>query len=294
MEDEKKNLKRLPWHAGFYASIQIELEEDAENLIFENEHQLSKKPLAMDVLIIKKLQEQEIKKKIGKIFKGHNIIEYKSPDDGLSIDDFYKVIAYAGLYKSDVQCVDSIKAEDITITFVSKGYPRKMILHIQKVQGLEVTEVAQGRHYITGGMFPMQLLVTSKLSEEENFWLRNLRNDIKLKEEAESILKEYEKHNHSNLHKSVMDLIVRANEQKFEEARGSMCDALMELMQDVIQEKVEDGKKLGILEGAQEKLFEQVQKKLAKGKNVEQIADELEESVDVIKKLIQQLEEKKK
>lgn len=38
MEDEKKNLKRLPWHAGFYASIQIELEEDAENLIFENEH----------------------------------------------------------------------------------------------------------------------------------------------------------------------------------------------------------------------------------------------------------------
>ena len=136
----------------------------------------------------------------------------------------------------------------------------------------------------------MQLLVTSKLSEEENFWLRNLRNDIKLKEEAESILKEYEKHNHSNLHKSVMDLIVRANEQKFEEARGSMCDALMELMQDVIQEKVADGK----LEGAQEKLFEQVQKKLAKGKNVEQIADELEESVDVIKKLIQQLEEKKK
>ena len=120
MEDEKKNLKRLPWHAGFYASIQIELEEDAENLIFENEHQLSKKPLTMDVLIIKKLQEQEIKKKIGKIFKGHNIIEYKSPDDGLSIDDFYKVIAYAGLYKSDVECVDSIKAEDITITFVSK------------------------------------------------------------------------------------------------------------------------------------------------------------------------------
>ena len=57
MEDEKKNLKRLPWHAGFYAGIQIELEEDAENLIFENEHQLSKKPLAMDVLIIKKRQE---------------------------------------------------------------------------------------------------------------------------------------------------------------------------------------------------------------------------------------------
>ena len=117
---------------------------------------------------------------------------------------------------------------------------------------------------------------------------------IEFEEEAENLFTEYGKHKDSNLHKSVMDLIMRANQKVFKEARGSMCDALMELMQDVIQEKVADGKKLGILEGAQEKLFEQVQKKLAKGKNVEQIADELEESVDVIKKLIQQLEEKKK
>ena len=113
---------------------------------------------------------------------------------------------------------------------------------------------------------------------------------IEFEEEAEILFTEYGKHKDSNLHKSVMDLIMRANQKVFKEARGSMCDALMELMQDVIQEKVADGK----LEGAQEKLFEQVQKKLAKGKNVEQIADELEESVDVIKKLIQQLEEKKK
>ena len=117
---------------------------------------------------------------------------------------------------------------------------------------------------------------------------------IEFEEKAKILFTEYGKHKDSNLHKSVMDLIMRANQKVFKEARGSMCDALMELMQDVIQEKVEDGKKLGILEGAQEKLFEQVQKKLAKGKNVEQIADELEESVDVIKKLIQQLEEKKK
>ena len=177
-----------------------------------------------------------------------------------------------------------------------------MIRHIQKVQGLEVTEVAQGIHYITGGMFPMQLLVTSKLSEEENFWLRNLRNDIKLKEEAESILKEYEKHNHSNLHKSVMDLIVRANEQKFEEARGSMCDALVELMADVIEEKaeklaaekveklaVEKGDKIRT-QGAVNKMLELVSKKLAKGKTVEQIADDLEESVENIQRMIDSME----
>ena len=31
------------WHPAFYAGIQIELKEDKENLIFENEHQLSTK-----------------------------------------------------------------------------------------------------------------------------------------------------------------------------------------------------------------------------------------------------------
>ena len=152
--------------------------------------------------------------------------------------------------------------------------------------------------------------MTSGLSVEENFWLRNLRNDIKRKEEAESILKEYEKHNHSNLHKSVMDLIVRANEQRFEEARGSMCDALVELMADVIEEKAEElaavkAEELAAVKAEElaavkvEKLAaEQVEKrweelilkKLAKGKTVEQIADDLEESVENIQRMLESME----
>lgn len=307
--EEKRKQKRHQWHSGFYASIQIELQEDAEDLIFENEHQLSTKPLSMDVLVIKKLKEKVIKKKIGKIFRGHNIIEYKSPDDSLSVDDFYKVIAYVGLYKSDVECVDTIKADDITITYVSKSYPRKMIKHIRTVQKLEVVEYARGIYYIIGGMFVMQLLVTSRLPMEENFWLKNLTNDLKNKEDAELILKEYEKNKRSNLHKSVMDLIVRANEEKFEEARGYMCDALVELMQDVIDEKVEErveeilnlrveelavakAEELAVVKAeelAASKVKELIGKKLAKGKSVEQIADELEENIEYIKKMLEDM-----
>ena len=51
---EEKVKKKLQWHSAFYAGIQIELEEDVANLIFENEHQLATKPLGIDVLIIKK------------------------------------------------------------------------------------------------------------------------------------------------------------------------------------------------------------------------------------------------
>ena len=87
---EKKEV--LQWHPAFFAGIQIELEEEREYLSFENEHQLGTKPKEIDVLIIKKDGTHPIHKNIGKIFRGHNLIEYKSPADSLNIDDFYKVL----------------------------------------------------------------------------------------------------------------------------------------------------------------------------------------------------------
>ena len=44
MEMQKEEAKMLQWHPAFFAEIQIELQEDAEHLIFENEHQLGTKP----------------------------------------------------------------------------------------------------------------------------------------------------------------------------------------------------------------------------------------------------------
>ena len=37
----------LQWHPAFFAGLQIELEEEKDNLIFENEHQLGTKPKQM-------------------------------------------------------------------------------------------------------------------------------------------------------------------------------------------------------------------------------------------------------
>ncbi len=67
----------------------------------------------------------QIANEIGRIFKGHNIIEYKSPDDGLTIDDFFKAAAHACLYKSLGQTVDQYPAEDITVSLFREAYPRE-------------------------------------------------------------------------------------------------------------------------------------------------------------------------
>lgn len=284
MTKETKHKEPLPWHPGFFAGIQIEFEEEAHKLTFENEHQLGTDPMRIDVLIIKKLTSESIRKNIGRIFREHNLIEYKSPEDYLSIDAFYKVLGYACFYKSDVQYVNTINVEEITISYVSKKYPRKLIQHLKTVRGYRLIPQGNGIWYIEGGIFPMQLIVTSRLSKKENFWLKNLTNDLKNTSDAELLFTEYEKHKDSNLHKSVMNLIMKANKEVFKEARNNMCEALMELMEDVIEEKFAAGRL--------ESLLELVSKKLAKGKTIEQIADDLEKTVPEIEDLIKLLENK--
>lgn len=57
----------LQWHPAFFAGLQIELQEDRDNLIFENEHQLGTKPKEIDALVIKKERDIPVKKNIGRI-----------------------------------------------------------------------------------------------------------------------------------------------------------------------------------------------------------------------------------
>ena len=70
----------------------------------------------------------------------------------------------------------------------------------------------------------------------------------------------------------------------------------MELMEDVIEEKVaagrSEGRLEGKLEGRLEGLLELISKKLAKGKTIEQIANDLEKTVPEIEDLIKVLENK--
>ena len=56
------------------------------------------------------------------------------------------------------------------------------------------------------------------------------------------------------------------------------------------EEAWEDGEKAGEYKGEEKKLKEQIQKKLAKGKAIPEIAEALEEEEDTIRKLIEEME----
>ena len=272
--------KRLQWHPAFFAGLQIELKEEADKLTFEQEHYLSTKPLQIDILIIKKNSNDRIQKNIGRIFRRYNIVEYKSPDDYLSIDDFYKVYAYCCLYKSTAERQNGKKADDITITFICGRYPWKLIKHLKLEKQMKVMDFDKGIYYLNGDIFPMQLIITSRLSEEENLWLKNITNQLKSYHTAEKLIKEYQKHEQEELYQSVMNIIIRANQETFKE-ESDMLEALEELFKDKLEADIEQGEI--------QNLLKQVQKKLQKGKSYDEIADELEIDLYIVEQICEVL-----
>lgn len=165
MEKQEKN----QWHPGFAAAMRMELRENRNDLEFEEEHPLSRKPLQIDLLIVKNDRNIAIRNKIGKIFKRYNIIEYKSPGDELGIDVFYKVVAYACLYKNSSDRENGYKAEDITITLVRHSYPRTLMKYLQN-EGYEVEKDTAGIYTISGNiMFSMQVIVSKGIGKHRAY-----------------------------------------------------------------------------------------------------------------------------
>ena len=113
---------------------------------------------------------------------------------------------------------------------------------------MNIEQLDKGIYYLTGDIFPMQLIVTSNISEKNNLWLKELTNEIKSDNEVDTLVREYQKHENEELYKSVMNVIIRANNKKFEEAKN-MCEALIELFKDELKEGYERGIEHGIEQG---------------------------------------------
>ena len=120
----------------------------------------------------------------------------------------------------------------------------------------------------------MQLIVTSRVSWDDNLWLHSLTNELTEKEQIQHIVDEYKRNKSNKLYESVMDIVVKANYEKFEEARKYMCKALEELMADVIEERekeaIDRGMAKGMEQGMEAKGIEVFHNCLNKGMSVEQ------------------------
>ena len=230
------NDQMLQWHPIFGTAIQLNTAEEAETITFQTELGLNKMPMRIDLVLIKK-DKEPLKKDFGRILRGHNIFEYKSPGDTLNIDDFYKTYAYACFYKANTEHVDEISAQDITISFVCNQYPKEMSKKLKKERNITIGQVSSGIYYLRGDPIPMQLILIPQLPYKENLWLSSLRTDLVPGEHLDMLMEDYQKHKHSKDYQAMMDVIVRANHNTFEEVKD-MCEALHELFAEDVQKEV--------------------------------------------------------
>ena len=138
--------------------------------------------------------------------------------------------------------VNEIRSDDLTITYVCNRYPREMIKKFENNRKLRAVEKADGIYYLEGDEFPIQVIVTKELSRKDNYWMQNLRNDLKAGTEIESLAERYEKKKQEPYYQAVMDLIMRANWEQMEEER-KMCDAFRELFAEDFKRAEEEGLK---------------------------------------------------
>ena len=154
-----------------------------------------------------------------------------------------------------------------------------------------------GIYYLMGDAIPMQLIIVPRLSKTNNYWLNNLRNDLKSGGEIRNFIEKYGENKNSKLYQALADTIMRANWQELKEER-KMCEALRELFADDLRESREEGimegrnvgKLEGKLEGAASKVIEIVIKKYKKGCSVKETADMLEEPVSRIQQIYDVIE----
>lgn len=243
---------KVQWHPGFCAAMRLELVEDKEMLEFYEEFTLNKKPLIMDMLVIKNKSGKEMENEIGRLFKGHNVVEYKSPDDELGIDVFYKVYAYACLYKSGGNYENSIKAEDVTITLIRKRKPITLMEYL-KTTGFEILQEYPGIYHIRGaGFFDIQIVVTRELNPVNHIWLHSLTTDLD-KTSAKMLISRInlltEKDEKENAD-AVLHVAMEANASWLQDVKEDKpMDPMLRLAQAFEKMAKEDGMAQGITQG---------------------------------------------
>ena len=214
----------------------------------------------MDLLIIEMLAPVAMENELGKIFRAHNVCEYKGPDDALNIDDYYKTLAYACLYKSSGQTVDAVPARDITVSLIRDAYPRKLMQTL-KEEGFDIAQPYPGVFYVERPdaanrqfPFPTQILVTGQLERETHSGLRVLRK----KADGEDILRflteakhETEPGDRANVN-SILQVSMTANLElyrKIGRENAMFYPALQELMKEDLDARWQAGRAEGIILG---------------------------------------------
>ncbi len=236
---------KIEYHYGFYAATHAEYHAFREVLDFLQEQELGVEPVRLDMLIIKRDGPNPLKDAIGSFFRKYNILEYKSPEDGLTIDDFYKAQAYACLYKSMGKTVNSIPGDTLTVSIFRHTFPRDMFTALEDT-GLEVAEPHPGVFHIEGALtVPAQVIVTSRLPAGEYAAFKVLARDA-TREDIVQFMTERDAYNREDV-RAILRVSIAANRDIYRKLKeeGPMDEAFESVFHEELTAARNDGIAIG-------------------------------------------------
>ena len=271
MEDERNG--QVEYHYGFYAAIYFDYDVARLDLSFRQELELGDKPIRLDMAVIRRNKRRALTDPIGRFFRKHTILEYKSPGVTLNIDGFFKAQGYACIYKSLGGTVNAIPIEDLAVSIFCHAYPRKMFAILQ-ASGFSIEEVHKGVYHVAGPLcVPAQVVVISRLSDGEYEELKILAPKAKREDVVRFLDRaSQDPSEHVSAILRVSMAVNKALYQQLEE-EGPMKDVFEEIFHKTLAAKEAKGRSEGRREGRSEERADIISRMLAKGMTPEQISD---------------------
>lgn len=120
---------------------------------------------------------------------------------------------------------------------------------MQEIRKYKIENPEEGIYYVIGDMIPIQILVTGRMSPKKNLWLYSLTDSLNEADVRRKLIDDYSENKENHLYQSAMEIIVKANETQFKEEKSNMCNALLDLMKEEIDEIVEEKTRERMQEG---------------------------------------------
>ena len=237
---------KIEYHYGFYGAVRAEY--DRADMEYLQEYELGDEPVRMDMLIIKH-PSPPLQDPVGSFFRTYNVLEYKSPVDGLNENDFYKTLAYAFLYKGLSKKVDDVPVDELTVSIFRHRYPRELISRLSS-SGYAVDEKYPGVYHISGPVrVAVQIVVTSRLRQEGYEAFKALASDA-TREDIMRLLSLADGTDNERMVdyvRAVLDVSMAINTKLFDEIREDsiMSGAVERYFKAEFEEKINEGIRIG-------------------------------------------------
>ncbi|XME04317.1 hypothetical protein QYZ88_009110 [Lachnospiraceae bacterium C1.1] len=244
--DALTNPPQNDWHSWFYTLLNILLYRFRKDRVMVlPEVKLGAMPPIADFIVVKEDSIVDLGLEVFSFFHKYNIIEFKSPDDELSIFVLWKVVGYACLYINR----DRVPDNEITLTLVRAAKPVRLFKDLEdrgaKVVDGSVDGPAKGIYTIENwdDHFPIQIIVSTELEGDEYAFFRTISkkpadDDIKLivemaDKETDPVIRQFLKEyldKLSDMNREIVENVKRRD--------STMRNAWMNIFEPEIDEKV--------------------------------------------------------